>query len=291
MDLPAELRDMILQYALQSKDHMVSRDNLPPLPSMRYRYDRLPGLWREQNSNDPGILCKDRNCRHRRSFHQNGYIDGYMPHEHTLKPVFANDYAFGLFLTSSAISHAASMIFFEKTHFIFESRADLHMFLNATGKHAEHVRSITFNWLDDRHDPPSLKMGSHFKAPSFHESRLSTSIRALAEACPKLAYIEMVDTHLNLSTQDEKEFRSKNYQEWGVVEAIGSLKLHGFAYLFDNLDRFSERLRADADSIERMLMLSIVSQSKRINWKREAVELYIKEKLRYHTPESYSAVL
>jgi hypothetical protein len=119
------------------------------------------------------------------------------------------------------------MIWFEKTHFVFEGRADLHMSLNATGKHAEHVRSITFNWLDDRHDPPSLKMGSHFKAPSFRESRLSISIRARAEAYPKLAYIEIIDTLLNLSTQDEKEFRSKNYQEWGIVQAIGSLKLHG----------------------------------------------------------------
>ncbi|KAH5620712.1 hypothetical protein HBI68_254370 [Parastagonospora nodorum] len=101
---------------------------------------RLPTELRTEiyRCNTRLVGCKDYECRHRS-----------MQHEHTIKAMRADKFAFGLFLTSKQVSYDASKIFFGETHFVFESRFDLHFFLQAN-KHAKLVKSLTFNGQHDR---------------------------------------------------------------------------------------------------------------------------------------------
>ncbi|EMD66058.1 hypothetical protein COCSADRAFT_294447 [Bipolaris sorokiniana ND90Pr] len=184
MRLPTELRTEIYTYALLPSDHMISRGTLPHIGSLRYRYSGLLKLLTER-CNTRLVGCKDYECRHRS-----------MQHEHTIKAMRADEFAFGLFLTSKQVSYDASKIFFGETHFVFESRFDLHVFLQAN-KHAKLVKSLTFNGRKS-YGPHSRQVKARFttwklRSESSWGPTVSASIRELAEHCPELAYIELLD--------------------------------------------------------------------------------------------------
>jgi hypothetical protein len=177
VDLPAELRIEIYRYALVSRDHMVVRENLPNISSLRYRCGGRQKWLRERRTDRHVVFCKDYECRHRST-----------QHEHKIEPIQADDFAFGLFLTDKQISHEAIKIFFEETHFVFESRFDLHVFLQGN-KHARYMKSLTFNGRKS-YGPHNMQVKAHFPTWKLGSERcwgptVSASIRELAQLCPR----------------------------------------------------------------------------------------------------------
>jgi hypothetical protein len=230
MDLPAELRIEIYRYALLPGNHMVLRKNLPHISSLRYRFNEQPTLLRENCDDGSVVFCKDYECRHRSTHH-----------EHTVDSVRLHDFAFGLFLTSKETSYDAIKIFFGETHFVFESRLDLHMFLKAN-KHARCMKSLTFNGRKS-HGPHSKLVKARFTTWKLRSERhwgptVSASIRELAELCPALVYIEMLDDRRCDAVQNHLDLQTKAFISWEEVKCIRSIRLQGFSYLLPDMERY-----------------------------------------------------
>ncbi|KAF1922506.1 uncharacterized protein M421DRAFT_11463, partial [Didymella exigua CBS 183.55] len=185
--LPAELRTTIYEFALLSdhREHWIWRKNLPNLPTMRFRYNQPSRMFQERCPFTNSVACKDPRCRLQSRM---GYI---------AEPANFKAYAFGLFYTSRLVSKEARAVFYGQTHFVFDSRFDLHIFLTSLQKTAEFIKSVTFNWLKSN-GPHSEETKRDFKRWSLrfelsYGPELSTSIRELAEACPRLEFLEMID--------------------------------------------------------------------------------------------------
>src|SRR5689334_22207079 len=97
LELPAELRVMVFEYAFPRGEHMVKRDNLPYLTAIRYRYDHCPRFLQEKCEPEQIIYCEDHDCRDR--------LPG---HVHAVESIHAHD----LFGTSHHVREEASRVFF-----------------------------------------------------------------------------------------------------------------------------------------------------------------------------------
>jgi hypothetical protein len=279
-DLPAELRIEIYRYALLPGNHMVLRGNLPHISSLRYRFDEQPTLLREKCDSDSVVVCKDYECRHRST-----------RHEHTVVSIRPGDFAFGLFLTSKEISYDAIKIFFGETHFVFESRLDLHMFLRAN-KHARCMKSLTFNGRKS-HGPHTKQVKARFTTWKLRSERywgpsVSACIRELAEHCPALVYIELLDDRRCDAVQNHLDLQTKAFTRWEEVHRICSLRLQGFSYLLPDIERYNT-LAA------RGLVVAFTSYFdgplQQQNMLRKAVEAYILENIMNgndNGPQSYT---
>jgi hypothetical protein len=208
---------------------MIFREDLPYIASLRYRHNEQPGLLKENCNTDAVVGCKDYECRHR-----------ITEHGHTIESIRAHDFAFGLFLTSKEISYDAIKIFFGETHFVFENRFDLHMFLKSN-KHASFVQSLT---LDGRksHGPHSKQVKARFttwklRSECYWGPTVATSMRELAACCPELFYIEMLDDRRCNSVQDAVDLWTKKHTDWEEARCIRSMRLRGLSYMLPNMKR------------------------------------------------------
>jgi hypothetical protein len=271
LELPAELRIEIYRYSLLTGLHWVSRGRLPNLHSLRYRFNGQPMLLWERSDDRSIVLCKDYECRQR-----------LIQHDHIVEPVRASDFAFGLFLTSREISHDAIRIFFGETHFVFESRFDLHMFLK-TSKHAMFVKSLTFN-MRKSYGPHSRQIKARFTTWKLRSAcswgpSVSSSIRELAQVCPALAYMELVDDRRCNSVRDGVDLRTRAYIGWEEVQCIRRMGLQSFSYLIPDKERY-EVVAAAGFLVPRV---GVVSTSffdwplQQQNVLRQAAEAYILE--------------
>jgi hypothetical protein len=185
LNLPPELQIMIYEYALLSGGHMIKRDNLPCLPTIRYRYSEGPKFMQEKHDVHQTIYCNNWDCR-----------DQSVEPEHELEPLRTEDVAFGLFLTSRKVSATTIAIFFGKRHFIFENYFDLCMFLTVAGTQARHVKSLTFNWRKDREfhqEQVNARNGPwRLRSGGTRNPTALASLDLLSEACPELSYVEML---------------------------------------------------------------------------------------------------
>lgn len=226
--LSAELRVCIYEYALlpNKTEPQISRGSLPTLQTLNFRYNCTPKMLHNRcHRRVNGRPCNDHRCRFRENKHRN---DRY------LEPVNLKDFAFGLFFTSRGISTEARALFYGQVHFVFDNRFDLKMFLNTLHRTAKYIKSLTFNWTKS-FGPHSEEIKQQFKDWSLRYDvccgpQLFVSIRELATACPSLKYLEMIDTVLNLPTQDRAEFRDQSYKEWTLVKEICTLNLTAFSY-------------------------------------------------------------
>jgi hypothetical protein len=265
--LPLELRIEIYRYALLPGGHMILREDLPYIASLRYRYNEQPRLLRENCNADVVIGCKDYECRHRTT-----------EHEHTIESIRAHDFAFGLFLTSKEISYDAIKIFFGETHFVFESRFDLHMFLKSN-KHASFVKSLAFNGRKS-HGPHSKQAKARFTTWKLRSERywgptVATSIRELAACCPELVYIEILDDRHCNSVQDAVDLWAKEYTDWEEVRCICSMRLQGFSYMLPGIKRYKALVARGLVLAHTYLDWPLQQQ----NVLREAVEVYIRKNI------------
>jgi hypothetical protein len=231
LKLPAELRFEIFRYALLPRGHMVVRENMPPMPSLRYRCHERPTLLIEKSNDSTTVLCKDYECRHHETYH-----------EHTIESVKTKEFAFGLFRTSREVSYDAVKIFFGEIHFIFESRFDLHIFLKSH-KHAQFVKSLTFNGKKSN-GPHSKQVKARFTTWKLRSARywgptVSASIRELDERCPELDYLEMLDDRRCDSVQDHVDLETEGYARWEEVQCICSIRLRGFRYMLPDMERYT----------------------------------------------------
>jgi hypothetical protein len=267
MDLPAELRIEIYRHSLLSGDHWVPRGRLSTLHSLRYRYAKQPTLLRERVGTDCPILCKDYECRQRLA-----------QHEHAIEPIQVNEFAFGLFCTSKEVSHEAFGVFFGQTHFVLESRLDLHMFLRAN-KHAYLIKSLTFNTRKS-HGPHSRQLRARFttwklRSECFWGPTVLHSLRELGRLCPKLAYMEMINECRCDSVQDGIDLRTRGYVEWKEVQYIRTMGLKDFSYLLPDHERYRDV--AAKGLLKRRLSTSFfdwpLQQQNRL---REMTEAYIR---------------
>jgi hypothetical protein len=226
MALPAELQTMIFEHALPRGGHMVKRNDLRHLPSIRYRCDAQPKFLQESCGADYVTYCNDYDCRDRSRA-------GLMKHEHILEPSRAQNFAFGLFLTSKTVSDEAIKIFFGQTHFIFESRFDLCMFLSAVGEQAKHVKSVTFNWRKSRGHHSNEVEASHttwkLQSADCRGPTELTSLQELAEHCPHLEYVEIVG---DLGIRPKIALQSGSHLDCPYVQILCNMRLQGFSYLF-----------------------------------------------------------
>ncbi|KAH3956078.1 hypothetical protein HBH98_253240 [Parastagonospora nodorum] len=203
-----------------------------------------------------------------------------MQHEHTTECMRTDEFAFGLFLTSKQVSYDASKIFFGETHFVFESRFDLHIFLKAN-KHGKFVKTLTFNGLKS-HGPHSKQVKARFttwklRSESFWGPTVSASIRELAEHCPKLAYIELLDDRGCDSVQNTIDLRTNGYTSWEEVRYISSIRLQGFSYLLPDIERYRAL-------VARGMVLACTYYDwplQHQNILREAAEAYIRKNLEH----------
>jgi hypothetical protein len=272
--LPAELRIQIYRYALLHGDHIILRGNLPPIASLRYRFTEQMKWLKEECNAGLVVGCQDYDCRNQ-SF-QN---------DHAVKPIKANDFGFGLFLTSKQISYDAIRIFFGETHFIFESRFDLHRFLKAN-KHAKHVKSLTFNGRKSW-GPHSKQLKARYKTWKLRSERywgptVSASIRELAMCCPKLSYIEILDDRCCISVQDHIDLQTRGYPSWKELYCICSINLQGFSYMLPDKSRF-RALVARGLVLERTYFDWPIQHQ---NLLREAAEKYICNYIKHKTRDS-----
>jgi hypothetical protein len=236
LDLPAELRIEIYRYSLVSGAHFVPRGSLPALHSLRFRLDKRPKLLRERGQANSITVCKSYECRQR-----------LIEHEHAIEPIRAHDFAFGLFLTSKAISHDAVRIFFQETHFVFESRFELHIFLK-TSRHVGLMKSLTLNMLKS-HGPHSRQMKARFttwklRSERFWGPTVSDSIRELVRVCPAITYMELVDDRRCNAMQDSTDLRTGRYTDLKEVQCLSKLALHGFSYLLPDEERYKALIAA-----------------------------------------------
>jgi hypothetical protein len=232
MNLPAELRIEIYRYSLVSGIHCVPRGRLSALHSLRYRHTKQATLLRERVGTDCAILCKDYECRQRLA-----------QHEHAIEPIQANEFAFGLFRTGKEVSREAFGVFFGQTHFVFESRLDLHMFLRAN-KHAYLVKSLTFN-ARKSHGPHSKQLKARFttwklRSECFWGPSVLHSLRELGRLCPKLAYMEMIDERQCDSVQVALDLGTRGYVEWKEMQYIRTMGLKDFSYLLPDQERYRD---------------------------------------------------
>jgi hypothetical protein len=230
MHLPAELCIEIYRYSLLRKDHIISRGHLPQIASLRYRYNEQNGLLREKCHASLAVGCQDYDCRN----------PSFQP-EHTVESIPVHDFGFGLFLTSKQISCEAVKIFFGETHFVFESRFDLHRFLKAN-KHAKHMKSLTFNGRKSC-GPHSKQVKARFRTWKLRSERFwgptgSASMRELAKVCPELSYLELLDDRRCDPVQDHIDLRTRGYANWEEVQLVCSMRLQGFKYLLPDGERY-----------------------------------------------------
>jgi hypothetical protein len=269
MDLPAELRIEIYRYALLPGNHMVLRGNLPHTSSLRYRFNEQPTLLREKCDENSVVFCKDYECRHRSTHH-----------EHTVNSIQPEDFAFGLFLTSKTISYDAIKIFFGETHFVFESRLDLHMFLK-TNKHARYMKSLTFNGRKS-HGPHTKQVKARFTTWKLRSERhwgptMSASIQELAEHCPALVYIEMLDDRRCDAVQNHLDLQTKAFTRWDEVRCICSIRLQDFSYLLPDIERYNTLA---AQGLVMAFTSYFDGPLQQQNVLRKAVEAYVLETIR-----------
>jgi hypothetical protein len=215
---------------------MITRDNLPPMPSLRYRYNERPKLLMEKSDDDTAAFCKDYECRHRHTYH-----------EHDIQSISTDAFAFGLFLTSREVANDAVRVFFGEIHFVFESRFDLHIFLKAN-RHARHLKSLTFNGRKSN-GPHSKQVKARFtrwklRSECYWGPTVSASIRELAEQCPKLLYMEMLDDRRYDSVQDHIDLKARGYASWEEVQDICSIRLQGFHYMLPDEERYAALVTA-----------------------------------------------
>jgi hypothetical protein len=210
---------------------MVKRNDLRHLPSIRYRCDAQPKFLQESCGADYVTYCNDYDCRDRSRA-------GLMKHEHILEPSRAQNFAFGLFLTSKTVSDEAIKIFFGQTHFIFESRFDLCRFLSAVGEQAKHVKSVTFNWRKSRGHHSNEVEASHttwkLQSADCRGPTELTSLQELAEHCPHLEYVEIVG---DLGIRPKIALQSGSHLDCPYVQILCSMRLQGFSYLFPSTTR------------------------------------------------------
>jgi hypothetical protein len=246
---------------------MIKRDNLPKLPSLRYRYNERPKLLMEKSDDDTAVCCKDYECRHRQTYH-----------EHNIESISTDAFAFGLFLTSKEVSYDAVNILFGEIHFVFESRFDLHMFLKAN-RHARLLRSLTFNGRKSN-GPHSKQVKAHFtrwklRSECYWGPTVSAAIRELAEQCAELLYMEMLDDLRYNSVQDHIDLDTRGYASWEEVQDICSIRLQGFSYMLPDKERYTA-----------LVTKGLVLERTYFDWPRqhrnvlrEATEAYICKKI------------
>jgi hypothetical protein len=267
MNLPTELRIEIYRHSLLSGAHRVPRGRLATLHSLRYRYGKPPTLFREQVGTECSTLCKDYECRQRLA-----------QHEHAVEPIQAHKFAFALFRTNKEVSLEAFGVFFGQTHFVFENRLDLHMFLRAN-KHAYLIKSLTFNTRKS-HGPHSKQLRARFttwklRSECFWGPTVLHSLHELGRLCPELAYMEMIDERRCDSVQDGIDLGTRGYVEWKEVQYIRRMGLKDFSYLLPDQARYRDVVAKGL--LKRHLSTSFfdwpLQQQNRL---RESTEAYIR---------------
>lgn len=216
---------MIFDFALVNVGGLlVLRDGLQPLPSMRYRCNKIPKLWKE--------------------IHPEQSVDGASHHADRydtlradlVEPVKSENYAFGLFLASHKILDEAAPIFYGRTTFVFEDRFSLHMFLKAIGRNnVQHLKSVSLSWWK--------RSGLHSEEVRYtHEqwqlrpevrvrSSLANSLQELRNNCPKLKHLGMLPWYPNVPSADSKEFR-----DWKSVKQLRAMELRRFSFILPSDD-------------------------------------------------------
>ncbi|KAF1353035.1 hypothetical protein EJ07DRAFT_158853 [Lizonia empirigonia] len=260
LELPAELRVIIYEYALLSNEHQhqIWRGSLPPLQTMHFRYNHPIKTFRDYTfktkmlqdrcSRDDDAACRDPRCRSRMPRRNLG--------KYCQELVKLKDYAFNLFFTSHAISEEAIACFYGQVHFVFDNRFDLNVFLIALRGNARHIKSVTFS-LVKSYIPHSKEIKEKFKnwtlrSDKYYGPEISVIVRDLGKACPNLEFLEIIDidTGDSIPNKDRKEFQGKPCKQWTFVRELCALKLKDFSYPSP-----SELLNSDQRSEIRDLIL------------------------------------
>ena len=200
---------------------MIKRENLPCLPTIRYRYNKGLKFMQERHDIHQSIYCNKYHCRNQS-----------VEPEHELEPLRAEHVAFGLFLTSKEVSAMAIPIFFGKRHFIFEDCFDLCKFLTVADTQARHVKSLTFNWRKSRKSHHELVKAHNgpwrLRSGGCRYPTALASLQLLSEVCPGLAYVEMIGRHADWWVPGGRRVACSDRQE---VQVLCNMRLQGFSYL------------------------------------------------------------
>ncbi|KFX98029.1 hypothetical protein O988_04575 [Pseudogymnoascus sp. VKM F-3808] len=145
-------------------------------------------------------------------------------------PVKNHDF-FKLVMISKTTVPEVVQNFHEATHWIFENRLNLHLFLDAIAGHGCYVRSISLclqkskgPYSDDVKDKyGSWKLGNSSQGPSY-----KVTFDRLQESCPNLEYLELRPGSVTRTypAEDNKQMRNKNYMGHSVNKATIKKGLH-----------------------------------------------------------------
>lgn len=223
--LPIEIRRYIWKLVFFSPENpLVPRRSNRPLQGLRYRAQdaRNPQFWSAMTSKIVGTDAKDWRAM-------------FLNKSKEFMPVKNHDFC-SLMVVSKAIASEVVQAFHEDTHWIFESRLDLHLFLDAIATQGDYVRSISL-CLFKSQGPyseevktkyESWKLGNSSPGPS-----LMVTIDRLQKSCPNLEYLELRPRYISRTypVEDKKDMRNKPYTKWPWVEALTGLQLRkGFTF-------------------------------------------------------------
>ncbi|KFY69020.1 hypothetical protein V496_00607 [Pseudogymnoascus sp. VKM F-4515 (FW-2607)] len=229
LSLPPEIRKMIWQLVFSRPgESLVPRRDNKGLGGLRYRHGQEQQFWSATSLKEPkkDIYKGADGWRNREDW---DWREKFMRFEEVM-PV-ENQQLFRLVISKTTVPEVAEA-FHEATHWIFENRLDLHLFLDAIAGQSCYVRSISLclqkskgPYSDDvKHKYGSWKLGNSSQGPSY-----KVTFDRLQESCPYLEYLELRPGSVTgtYPAEDNKQMRNKNYTAWPWVTALTKLPLKG----------------------------------------------------------------
>ncbi|KFY02463.1 hypothetical protein V490_00491 [Pseudogymnoascus sp. VKM F-3557] len=149
-----------------------------------------------------------------------------------VEPVKNHDFSRLVLITKTTVPEVVQT-FHEATHWIFENRLNLHLFLDAIAGQGCYVRNISL-CLDKSKGPysdnvkekyKSWKLGNSSPGPSY-----KVTIAKLQESCPNLE-LRPGSVTGTYPAEDNRQMRDKGYTAWPWVTALTELPLKsGFTF-------------------------------------------------------------
>jgi len=213
-ELPLELRNQIYHFALVEPQKSFSPyHGQGPQHILRYRYNHPSRLLK--TTSNSGDKTRD------------WFADFYF--SEGAEAVNWKQFSFGLARTSTWISKEALKVFYEETHFAFESLFDLYQFLSRIGANANYIRSLSVRLMESRLGNkkdalPSLRSWSKGLT-------LARFVQQLEKTCQGLRYLELLPYWNKLRSADRRKYDQLDLQNWDFVTSLCMLRIKKIHFL------------------------------------------------------------